>query len=246
MFSQSTFYYPRKLYVVVHALAMGNDFFAIDHVISSVRIAKNNGADGVIIIPDYAKESVGFHRARTSDVIDFYLEAKRRHPDFPIGVNFLSRQDSQDNLQVRGHVFDLYQTDGSFGVRPDLSLFTKTTFFSGLAFKYSKYETATGDQLKTLCEAFNSAPENLIPTTSGLAIGVSADLEKIIEIRSYLKPGSRLAVASGVTAENVRYLIVAGVTDFLVATSLISHVNEYGFDILSPTKIQELATVIKG
>jgi predicted TIM-barrel enzyme len=117
-----------------------------------------------------------------------------------------------------------------------------TEFFVGLAFKYSKNQHVTGEALRDLCKNIPQAT-NIIPTTSGRATGQPAEDRKVREIREYLPSEKRLGIASGITTENAPAFLDLGITDFLVATSLINE-NRNGFDILSEKKIRELAKII--
>ncbi len=119
----------------------------------------------------------------------------------------------------------------------------KTEFFLGLAFKYSRNVHLTGAALKEHCEKVSAVAD--VPTTSGDATGIEANMEKIREIRSYLPINMRLGIASGVTEQNVESYLEEGVTDFLVATSLIDKLNEVNnSDILSFSKVSKMAEAI--
>lgn len=226
-----------RFFVVIHTVSSEN--FGLDHVLSQTKIAKNNGADGIFIIPDYAKGSE--LKATTADQFSYLKSLQENFPDFLIGVNFLVRL-SEIVPDIYSTKPSLLQTDGaSFsGIQKDQ--LPTTEFFCGVAFKYSKYETVTGDELREHCLSVANLCD--VPTTSGKATGISASQEKIKEIVMCLPQGKRLGLASGVSIDNVEDYLRAGVTDFLVATSLVSHVDELGRDILSPESISMLATKI--
>ncbi len=78
----------------------------------------------------------------------------------------------------------------------------------------------------------------MLPTTSGPGTGSAPELRKIREMREALGPDGPLAIASGITAENVvefaRYA-----THFLVASGVSR--DEHHLD---PVKVAELAAVL--
>lgn len=225
----------RRFFVVIHTLRDGSD-----HVLKQTKLAQDNGADGVFIIPDYAKGTDKM--ATLSDQFNYLKLLKENLPNFLIGVNFLKKP-ADIVPDIYSNPPDLFQTDGNTLSGLDISQMQGTEFFAGLAFKYSKNVHLTGDALKEHCEYISSICQ--VPTTSGDATGIPASLDKIREIRSYLSSDKRLGLASGVDENNVLGYLDAGVTDFLVATSLISHVDTCEFDILDPEKISKMASIIR-
>jgi hypothetical protein len=229
----------RRFFVVIHTLVNGAAH-GINHVVKQSTIAKENGADGVILIPDYEKGQKKM--ATPYDQLLYIGVLKSKFPDFLIGVNFLKHSSSiaTELHSVPGP--DLIQTDRSSVSKLDKEKLPETEFFCGAAFKYSMFEKLRGELLKAHCHEVADIADVL--TTSGTATGVSADIGKIKEIRSYLPEGKRLGIASGVTIENAKTYLEEGVTDFLVATSLLDHVDENDFDILNPEKVLELSELI--
>lgn len=224
----------KRFFVVIHTITNG-----LLHAFCEVELARLAGADGVFLIPDYAK---GYKKATTDDQFLYLEELKKKIPNFSIGVNFLV---SPEVLLPRIYAVqpDLYQTDSSSASIIEKSKLLNTEFFLGIAFKYSRNVHLTGNALKEHCESVSAIAD--VPTTSGYATGVEADINKIREIRSYLPKDKRLGIASGVNEENVRMYLQAGVTDFLVATSLLEKVNEMdGFDTLSFPKVSKMAEII--
>ena len=227
----------RRFFVVIHALS--NYTYAPkawEHVEKSAELAYANGADGVFLIPDYQK---GEAAAMMDDLFHFYTSLRSRYEgrDFKIGVNFLSRKIERYFLQREK--FQMLQMDCLTASKLDLP---ETEIFAGLAFKYSESVNVTGAELREICEKI--APHAHVPTTSGTKTGIPPTSEKIKEIKSYIPKNSRLGVASGVDEKNVKALITAGATDFLVATSLIKEVEDK-MDILDGQKISALAKAIK-
>jgi len=227
----------RRFFVVIHTVS--SDLLGLDHAIGQTEVAKDNGADGVFIIPDYAKGQES--KATTQDQFMYLENLKEMFPGFLIGANFL-----MNFSVIRKDIYaikpDLLQTDSASLVGLEKEKLPTTEFFCGVAFKYSRYENIIGNELREHCVRVADVCD--VPTTSGRATGVSADIKKIEEIMSYLPHGKRLGIASGVTQENVGLYIKGGVTDFLVATSLISHVDDFCRDILNSEKVSSLAATI--
>lgn len=224
----------RRFFVVIHTIANG-----LLHAMEEAELARTAGADGIFLIPDYAK---GDKRASTNEQFSYLERLQERMPSFPIGVNFLV---GPKTIVPRIYSVqpDLYQTDSSSVAGLDRSKLPHTEFFIAVAFKYSRNVHLTGVPLKEHCEKVSAVAD--VPTTSGDATGVEADLNKIREIRSYLPQNKRLGIASGVTEQNVQLYLQEGVTDFLIATSLIKGVNEKnGADILGLPKVATMARLI--
>lgn len=226
-----------RLFIVIHTLTGDK---GLNHVITETAIAKANGADGIFIIPDYAKGRDKM--ATTSDQFLYLQNLKERFSDFLIGANFLKKTiDLVPDIYTNSP--NLLQIDGDSLYGIEKEKLPTTESFCGVAFKYSKKVHFTGNNLKIHCSEIESICH--VPTTSGDATGSPASLEKVKEIRSYLLEDTRLGIASGVTIQNLPDYLEAGVTDFLVATSLIDHVDQDGFDILNPKSVEEMSKIIK-
>lgn len=223
-----------RFFVVIHALRDG-----LQHIISETETVLNAGADGIFIIPDYAKGE--YRKATTDNIFDYTKQVKEEFPQLLIGANFLTRECGILSRIYEARL-DLLQSDQSAIENLDKNLMINTEIFCAVAFKYSKNVNLTGQLLKVHCNEVSVACD--VPTTSGNATGQSADIDKIKEIRSYLPENKRLGIASGVNELSINNYLVAGVTDFLVATSLISKVDNY-FDILDYEKVKRLNFLIK-
>ncbi len=224
----------RRFFVVIHTITNG-----LYHTLAEAELSRQAGADGIFLIPDYAK---GNKKATTEDQFLYLEKLKEKLPNLLIGVNFLI---SAESIIPRIYTVqpNLYQADSSSASKIDKFKLPRTEFFLGLAFKYSKNVHLTGDALKEHCIKVSASAD--VPTTSGDATGSAADMKKIREIRSYLLPSKRLGIASGVTEQNVQSYLQEGVTDFLVATSLIEKVNQVdSSDILSFSKVSKMAEII--
>jgi predicted TIM-barrel enzyme len=75
--------------------------------------------------------------------------------------------------------------------------------------------------------------------TSGPGTGKAAQLDKLIAMRHGIGPGGAIALASGVTAENVRTYLPY-VDAFLVGTGI-----EARFGVLDPSKLTDLLAAMK-
>ena len=98
----------RRFFVVVHTVTNG-----LDHAMETSELANQAGADGVFLIPDYAK---GTRRAAVIEQFSYLERLKVKMPEFLIGVNFLV---GPEILMPRIYDAqpDLYQTDRKAGHR---------------------------------------------------------------------------------------------------------------------------------
>lgn len=102
--------------------------------------------------------------------------------------------------------------------------------FVGTAFKYQPHEPDAATA------ALKASEFGFIPTTSGPATGRPADLSTIKDLWEVMGPESRLAVASGVTPENIA-AFAPFVSHVLVSTGVSSSFHEF-----DPKGLQELVT----
>jgi hypothetical protein len=227
-----------RFFVVIHTVTRESS--GLEHALEQTAIAMDNGADGIFIIPDYEKGSEIM--ATTEEQLIYAKALRKKFPHYLIGINFLTMSMADIALDLYAVQPNLLQTDGSSLKGIEKGNLPVTECFCGLAFKYSSKEKLRGERLREHCLAVASMCD--VPTTSGSGTGYAADIEKIKEIVSYLPKGKRLGLASGVTMENVESYLEAGVTDFLVATSLRDHVDKHGRDILDPSEIAGMAEKI--
>lgn len=87
--------------------------------------------------------------------------------------------------------------------------------FSGVAFKYQAYEPDPATAARSAIEY------GLIPTTSGPGTGMPADTQAIAGLRKAIGPKAPLAIASGITPENVASY-ASYLSHILVATGIAS------------------------
>lgn len=194
------------------------------HVISerqaleNVRIAREAGSDGVFLIN---------HRIPNAFLLLIYCQAVSEFPDFWVGVNCLDlsagmafREIARRGLHMAGLWVDDPLIDERRIEQPGADLINELRrqenwdglYFGGIAFKYQR------SVLELEKAAHLAAGYMDVITTSGPGTGLAAEVEKIRRMKTAIgeKP---LAIASGITAENVAdYLPFADC--FMVATGI--------------------------
>lgn len=215
-------------------------FLVVVHVqdpasaVANACLAFDNGADGVFLID---------HTASQHRLFAAFTAVRRSHPSEFVGLNLLSLDTPSvfsladervsgiwaDNCGVPGNAADLLEADEARAA----SVF-KGPYFGGFAFKYG-VPIPDGELDCLAKEAINHMD---VLTTSGVKTGESPAREKIQAIRAAIG-AFPLAIASGITANNVRNYPEADC--FLVATGV-----NYGGDFhkVDSLKVSELAAVI--
>ncbi len=184
---------------------------------------------------------------------------RRVRADFPtlwMGVNFLAVTGRDafpilGALQREGARFDAYWADdaciderGFHSDQPEaeaISAARESSSWEGLYFGGTAFKKQRPVAPKDYVKAARRAAEWMdVVTTSGMATGVEADLDKIAAFRSGLGPHA-LALASGVTPENAQYYCLA-VDCFLVATGINHEDDFYNID---PVRLADLMTLCR-
>ena len=216
-------------------------FFPVVHVVDEIQAFRNvdiafaNGADGIFLIQ---------HDHNTQLLLEAYFYVRESFLTQWIGLNFLGLTLRQtlnrfpesasgiwwDNAYVRE---DMLSTSRSHIYFEFKDLFPQALVFGGIAFKYQP-EVEFKDLAKV---ARNARLVTDVATTSGEKTGKAADIEKIKTIRHGLY-NHPMAVASGITVENVRDFLPL-VDSFLVATGVSDSFTE-----LNPQRVRELAETI--
>lgn len=179
-----------KVYPVIHHLDVVRTY-------DEVSIAFECGADGIFLISHDGKDSEICHLAK---------ELKIKYPNKKIGINLLQSDDHlafevavHFNLDMVWSDFCGVTSKGLNRRAQQLSTMIENRkdidFFASVAFKYQATEL---DPARAAIEALNAG---FIPTTSGSATGVAADLDKV-KIMSEASNGL-LAIASGIDYNNV-------------------------------------------
>lgn len=202
------------VYPVIHYLNR-------DLALQQVEVARDCGADGVFLIS---------HHSNDAELVAVAKEAKRLPPDFRIGINLLSEDPLYAWNQAEGAGLDMVWADdmgvdstGSNAMAESLSrcarAFPAIQLFASVAFKYRPHEPNPPLAAKMAQRL------GFIPTTSGSATGSAPEVKKIADMSA--ATGGQLAIASGMTPENVgdyaRYL-----SHILVATGV--GLDEYRID----------------
>lgn len=166
---------------------------------------------------------------------------KEAHPDLLVGINCLSASPSFALGMSIDQGFDMTWTDRQVthssldeenADAAHIASLLKTSpshlFFAGVAFKHQPFEPRADIAAK------RAIAKRMIPTTSGIATGVSADTSFIEVLRSALPGNAPLGIASGVTPENVSSY-APFVSHILVSTGISSSFYE-----LDPARLKLL------
>ena len=214
-----------NIYPVIHILDE-------EQVIRNVKIASEAKASGVFLINHNHDNSIS-----AEDLIRFSIMAKKLISW--VGINCLNLTALEAMKMVPPEIDGLW-TDDAFdqgwrskedaaSVQDEKARRSwQGTYFGGVAFKYQ----APVSDVATAAAGASAYMD--VVTTSGTATGKPPSLDKIKKMRQAMPPGSRLAIASGITPENIeQYLPYT--TDFLVATGISND-----FYNLDPEKLQDL------
>lgn len=231
---EQTFGVPRVLLPVIHPISH-------EAALGSIRVACGVGVRGIFLIDQGMPED---------QTLRLVCEVRAEYPRLWIGLNLLSRRPA-DALRIsldacRGRVDGIWSDDARVDERvvdqPEAEEFVAARcdlrwsglYFGGVAFKYRR-EVAPADLGRAAALA---APHVDVVCTSGPGTGQPAAVEKIVALRSDLGE-TALALASGVTADNVRDYL-PHVHAFLVGTGI-----EERLGVLDARKIAALHEAIE-
>lgn len=185
-----------------------------DLTLRNAGMAHRLGVAGVLMIS---------MRGRDWEARRVACECKETFPGLKVGVNFLGLPSFDAYRMSQNQQLDATWSDrqdfyaGAVGRETQSTLrFICTTphlFFAAVAFKGQPRDPLPGKSARL------AASYGLIPTTSGPATGIPIDVEKLRDMRREMKPSDPLAIASGVTPENVEE-ILPYVTHILVSTGV--------------------------
>ncbi|MFZ3482059.1 hypothetical protein [Sphingomonas sp. 3-13AW] len=159
------------------------------------------------------------------------LTIKHRWPSRLVGINFLGVEPEE---AVRWNIecgVDMTWTDAQLThssgdrleqgqhIRDHLLECPTHLFFSGVAFKHQRHEP------DPIAAARLAVKMGFIPTTSGTATGIAADTNKVEQLHAGLGREMPLAIASGVTPDNV-VQYAPYLSHILVATGVSSSFHE--------------------
>lgn len=207
----------------------------IGHALCNTKIAMKNGADGVFLIG---------HALKYGPLREIYEHVRKQFPEIWIGINFLDFTGHQKWSLLSGVV---RQTQGLNGLWMDalppvrLDIPSSIEVFGGVAFK-SQDPDIRGEELIESCNKAKEVAD--VITTSGYKTGSPPDVAKLEEIRRNIGSETHLALASGVSKENIS-LFLPIVDTFLVASSIIERRRDLGnYEYFIPEKVKELADLI--
>lgn len=167
---------------------------------------------------------------------------KRRWPDKLVGINYLGKDPAdavcaniQDGLDMTWTDAQLTHSkaspwDSAERVRAAQAENPKHLVFAGVAFKHQRHEPQP-EQAAVRAHEFG-----FVPTTSGSATGVAAEVGKIESMRRALGDAP-LAIASGVTPENAREF-APHLSHVLVATGVSESFYEFDFEKLYQVRVR--------
>ena len=203
----------------------------------NAEIAFDAGCEGVFLIDmDHDNDML----APIAKVI------KARWPDKLVGINFLGCKPALAVLENITHGMDMTWTDAqpthsaapssrlAENVREAAATRTGHLVFTGVAFKHQDFEPNPG------LAALKALEFGFIPTTSGPATGVAADVAKVAAIRQAIGPDAPLAIASGITPENAAEF-APYLSHILVASGVSASFHELDFE-----KLYRLCAVVRG
>lgn len=231
---------------IVHVFGKERVFLPVIHFKNiqefsrSVHIAINSGCDGLFFI-----KQGGISGPALNELI---RQVHEEYPKIWKGVNYLS-----DNLRALKQVYSLQHILGGLwtdnagiyeyqDILLEAEAFDikkteykwKGLYFGGVAFKYqAQVKDKNLDTVTRVAKEFMD-----IVTTSGEGTGRAAKPDKVMVMR-YALGDSALALASGVTAGNVKNYLPY-VNAYLVATGI-----EDDFGVLNEQKTNKLAKIIR-
>lgn len=209
-----------NIYPVIHVLNM-------DVTHENVKMCIDNECDGVFLIHMNGQDEV---------LSNICLELKSKYKDLKIGINRLSRGPSQsfyENNQC-GSDFTWVDycgiMDGSINSIGECLVDIKSNnpshkIFGGISFKYQKVDNNPIESAKL------AVKNGFIATTTGQSTGNAPDLQKISNFSSAVGR-ENLAIASGITPENIKYFHPL-CQNFLVATGISKDFYRFDVDKLS-------------
>lgn len=218
----------RTFYAVIHA-------HDVAHGVEQARVALENGAGGIALIDQYCD----------ADAVGRIATKVRARVNYPSEL-----------------LVNILQGDGTLGIAlgrmincgvwadcltPALHETLRRgeadqlMLLCGFGFKYQAETDLEAGYRLALAEALSRRPDgwfDLLPMVSGRATGLAPGQPWIRRIRSLIGPKSQLAIASGITAENIgTYLQDA--THFLVGTAI-----EDAQHCVVPEKVRAIADQI--
>lgn len=171
---------------------------AVDETIENVRIVAEAGADGVFFINQNINVSCFIALVEALCDCDSFQH-------LPMGINLLGL--SLSTLVDAGRTLDvdmLWADEAAPGLMLPVRAKFPGPYFGGVGFKYQRDlpPDGVGPALAACAGVVDFV------TTSGYATGVAPPREKLDFYADRLLPGQRLAVASGMSEENLEELVL--------------------------------------
>ncbi len=214
--------------------------FPVIHVVSkkqcldNIKICVEAKTDGVFLIN---------HHSYCNELLDIYKYARELYPNLWIGLNCLDLAPWQAIENMPEDVNGLWSDNAYINENKSQQPYAEETLnvtkqknwkglhFGGVAFKYQRYV----EELEKAVEIAKNYVD--VITTSGDGTGIAADIIKI-ERMYYAAKGFPLAIASGITPENIElYLPISNA--YLVATGISKD-----FTTLDPVRTKELINIV--
>lgn len=226
----------REIFAKRHILLVAVHVDTPKQTQDNVQIAKEEGADGVFLVN---------HAVEWKHMTEWYHEVRQKHPDFWVGLNYLDLRQLDAMRTLPCDASGLWVDD--MGIRDDDEATPNTMrllranwwlrhperlHFGGVAHKGQRPVADPAQAAK------NAVGKTDVITTSGEKTGSAPTIEKIVSIRRAIGDEYPLAVASGISRENVRQF-KPYVDCFIVASSIGK-----SFYDLDPSKVRSLAKII--
>lgn len=209
-----------KVLPVIHHRDVGLTFEQVDLVFEC-------GADGVFLIS---------HGGDDYDLMDIIIQLRKENPKYYVGVNFLGINGPVEayNVAATTGANAVWMDDAGvnsvhteFGQKVAAAKRARAgseDIFASVAFKYQ------GPEENPALAAQNALALGFIPTTSGSGTGRAPELQKIIDMSNAV--GGQLAVASGMTPENVAQF-APYLSHILVATGVSLDMHRFDYEKLT-------------
>lgn len=207
-----------------------------DQALRNAKIAFENGAHGIFLISH--ERSV-----RALDLLRVHRALRKQFPSAWIGINFLDLVPEQIFGFLTDDVSGLWVDDIGmrFKMGDALAVMERRhhmrrewngLYFGGVAFKHQPILGAP-DELAVV-----AAPFVDVVTTSGVKTGSPPSVQKIRRMHEAV-PNKLLAIASGITPENVQDFLPFA-NHFLVATGVSDSFTE-----LNPLRVRMCADIVR-
>lgn len=228
--------HSKRFFPVIHCISPHTKQ-GVGHALANAKTAFAAGADGIFLIG---------HALLHTEVLYIYEEVRKQHPERWIGINLLdiSADAEWPRLEkIAGNHPDLSALWMDRLPRVSIRIFSDLELLGGVAFKYINSDL-NGLELTAACRDAMWYVDTI--TTSGSKTGSPPEVAKLKAMREAIGPSARLALASGVSVENVADFLPY-VDTFLVASSITERRYELGHEeYLVLEKVSALADVIHG